>query len=350
MTARLEALRHWAAAHHPDHPLPELEVVADDASFRRYFRLRFDNGDSRILMDAPPEQENSRSFVEIAQRWRDNGVRVPELHHSDLDAGFIELQDLGNDMLRERLMQGSSSDREPLMAQALALSVEIAGQCSDRLPVMDRDWLGSELDLFPQWCLGRWLGMAGPASWQQVREHLIEALTAQPQVCVHRDLHAQNLMLHDGELWVIDFQGAMRGPLGYDLASLLRDRNHPWSEDEQQRWIEQWRLLAIERGTIDRLEPGEPLESEALRRMVDLAGAQRSLKVLGLFCRLALRDDKPRYLAMLPLFAEHVRQGLSGHPAFVDFMQWFDSELMPALNARLLAWHESLARQEPMTP
>ena len=338
MTARLDALRHWAASHHGlETTLPELEIVTDDASFRRYFRLSLDARHSRILMDAPPERENSRAFVEIARQWRSYGIPVPELYHVDLDQGFIEMQDLGDEMLRQHLSQNDR--RETLMNQALSTSVAIAALPADALPDYDAHWLGEELDLFQQWCLSRWLGIATPDSWCDAREQLIAALRAQPRVCVHRDFHAQNLMCHDGQLWVIDFQGAVQGPLAYDLVSLLRDRNNAWPESDQARWIETWRQKAQTAGVIAALTP------EAFRRMVDLTGAQRSLKVLGLFCRLALRDDKPRYLTLLPLFVEHVRQGLAGQPGFETFMQWFDTCFVPALDTRLIqhrtACHES---------
>ncbi|WP_445619224.1 aminoglycoside phosphotransferase family protein [Kushneria sp. Sum13] len=329
MTARLDALRHWAASHHDlEITPPELEVVADDASFRRYFRLHLDTGQSRILMDAPPERENSHTFVDIARLWRRHGIPVPELYHVDLDQGFIELQDLGDDTLRQHLTR--EDQREALMSQAISTSVAIAGLPADDLPEYDARWLGEELDLFPQWCLSQWLDIAAPDSWPQVRDQLVTALAAQPQVCVHRDFHAQNLMCHEKRIWVIDFQGAVRGPLTFDLVSLLRDRNNAWPENDQARWIEMWRQKAQDAGVMS------PITPEAFRRMVDLTTAQRSLKVLGGFCRLALRDGKPRYLTLLPLFAEHVRQGLMGQPGFETFMQWFDTCFVPKLDAHLI--------------
>ncbi|GHC16411.1 aminoglycoside phosphotransferase [Kushneria pakistanensis] len=338
MTARLDALRHWAASHHGlEARPPELEIVTDDASFRRYFRLHLGNANSRILMDAPPERENSQAFVDIARQWRSHGIQVPELYHVDLDQGFIEMQDLGDDMLRQHLAR--EDQRETLMMQAISTSVTIAALPVDTLPAYDDRWLTDELELFPQWCLTRWLDIATPESWPQVRDQLVAALTAQPQVCVHRDFHAQNLMCHDEQLWVIDFQGAVHGPLAYDLVSLLRDRNNAWFESDQARWIEAWRQKAQAAGIIT------SVGLEAFRRMVDLTGAQRSLKVLGLFCRLALRDDKPRYLTLLPLFVEHVRQGLTAQPGFEAFMQWFDTCFVPELDARLIQYrtdrHES---------
>lgn len=329
MTARLDALRHWAFEHHQSMAgAPRLEVVTDDASFRRYFRLYPNDGPTRILMDAPPSQEDSRPFVDIARRWQRHGIRVPTLYRVDLAAGFIELQDLGDEVLRSRLADPERGDA--LMHEAISTAVDIAALPADDLPIYDVQRLADELDLFPAWCLERWLGLDLFPDWHRVRDRLVRALAAQPQVCVHRDYHPQNLMLHDERLWVIDFQGAVRGPLAYDLASLLRDRNPPWPEAQQRRWIEAFRLMAIERGVV-----AEEITADDFRRMVDLTGAQRSLKVLGLFCRLALRDLKPRYLALLPLFVEHVRQGLIDQPGFEDFMQWFDTDFAPALHRRL---------------
>lgn len=328
MTARLDALRHWAASHHGlESTAPKLEIVTDDASFRRYFRLHLDSGHSRILMDAPPEHENSHAFVEIARQWRDHGIAVPELYHVDLDQGFIEMEDLGDEMLRQHLQNGQ---REMFMMQAIKTSVAIAALPTDELPIYDAHWLGEELDLFPEWCLKQWLDMAPPQSWPQIREQLVAAVSAQPRVCVHRDFHAQNLMWHEDQLRVIDFQGAVLGPLTFDLVCLLRDRNNAWPESDQKRWIEAWRQQAQGAGVM------APVTPEAFRRMVDLTSAQRSLKVLGGFCRLALRDNKPRYLTLLPLFVEHVRQGLTGQSGFETFMLWFDTCFVPALDARLI--------------
>lgn len=340
MTARFDALRHWAFEHHQSTAAaPELEVVTDDASFRRYFRLHLHEGPSRILMDAPPSKEDSRPFVDIARCWRERNINVPALYRVDLEAGFIELQDLGDDVLKNRLSDPEHC--EALMQEAISTSVDIAALPADALPLYDAKRLAEELDLFPEWCLKRWLDIDLYPHWASVRERLVEALTAQPQVCVHRDYHPQNLMIHEKRLWVIDFQGAVRGPLAYDLASLLRDRNNPWPEAQQHRWIEAFRLEAIERGVVSQIEEND------FRRMVDLAGAQRSLKVLGLFCRLTLRDDKPRYLTLLPLFVEHIRQGLLTQPGFEDFMQWFDTDFAPALHRKLLGQHEALTQQAP---
>ncbi|RKR06599.1 hypothetical protein C7446_0580 [Kushneria sinocarnis] len=338
MDTRLDALRLWVAQRHrltPD--TLDLDVIADDASFRRYFRLTLPDGHTRILMDAPPEREDCRAFIEIASHWHQAGLPVPRIDEADIEAGFIELQDLGDVMLRSRLQElmrhhapttsGVPNEVMTRMQQAIELAVEVAAQPANRLPAYDADWLGMELDLFPQWCL-HWLSLEAPDEWPALRDTLIRAMTDQPQVTVHRDFHPQNLMCHQDRLWIIDFQGAVYGPLTYDPASLLRDRNLAWPQTAQQHWIEAWHQRARRQGVI------EPMPAGAVHELVDLSATQRSLKVLGLFCRLAHRDGKPRYLRLLPLFANHVMEGL-GHQRFTAFRHWFAHTFMPRLDARL---------------
>ncbi|OHV12735.1 aminoglycoside phosphotransferase family protein [Kushneria phosphatilytica] len=338
MDTRLDALRQWVAQRHRLRPdTLDLGVIADDASFRRYFRLTLPDGSTRILMDAPPEQEDCRAFVEIASQWRQGGLPVPRIEKADIEQGFIELQDLGDIMLRSQLQElqqhpspaGSSLPAPVInrMAQAIELAVDVATQPADQLPSYDSEWLGRELDLFPQWCL-HWLSLTPPDEWPRLRDTLISSMIDQPQVTVHRDFHPQNLMCHQNRLWIIDFQGAVRGPLTYDPASLLRDRNPAWPDRAQRHWIEAWHRRAHDHGLI------EPVSARAIRELVDASATQRSLKVLGLFCRLAHRDGKSRYLRMLPLFAEHVRQGLN-RQQFGGFHHWFEHTFMPGLDARL---------------
>ncbi|WP_106477450.1 aminoglycoside phosphotransferase family protein [Phytohalomonas tamaricis] len=327
MTARIDALRQWIAAGHGLSPdAINLCVVADDASFRRYFRVRLPDGSTRILMDAPPDKEDSRPFVTIAKRWRQGGLPVPRLNAIDLDAGFIEMQDLGDVMLRQRLEDEHRA--EPYIQQALSLAIDIALQPADELPPYDHQRLAFELDLFPEWCLLQWLDIAAPASWEALRNDLITSVLAQPQVTTHRDYHAQNLICHDERLWVIDFQGAWRGALTYDLASLLRDRNAPWPAATQKHWIEAYQYRAEQAGLL------APMSAENFQVLVAQTTAQRSLKVLGLFCRLSLRDGKHRYLAMMPHFLTHLRQALSllGHE---NFTAWLDNDFTPSLTSAL---------------
>lgn len=326
MNERSETLQRWVARQHalPFDACP-LEDVAGDASFRHYYRFRLPDGTQRVLMDAPPEHENSQAFVDIARAWRAAQLPVPALYGVDLEVGFVELEDLGDDVMHLHL--GSDADAHTWFERALELLEHMQRQApSAALPAYDRDLLGRELDLFPDWCLSRLLEIPAPPEWPALREALIDSALAQPRVAVHRDFDAMNLMVRDNMLWLIDFQDAVRGPLSYDLVSLLRGRYRLWSRERMDAFIETFHRRAVADGRL-------PADSDiaTFTRQVEAMGVQRSLKVLGIFCRLTLRDAKPRYLERLPHFLAHLRQGLAALPAHGDFLTWVDTTFTPAL-------------------
>ncbi|WP_133482990.1 MULTISPECIES: aminoglycoside phosphotransferase family protein [Halomonas] len=325
-------LHQWAAR---CHALPAsaiaIQLAAGDASFRRYFRLQLPDGTTRMLMDAPPEREDSRSFVAIAKRWREAGLPVPALHHVDLAEGFIELDDLGDTPLQE-CFQG---DDAPVTLAWHERALELIHALQNRapvegLPAYDAALLGGELNLFPDWCLGEWLGMATPPGWAALRETLIAEALAQPVVAVHRDFDAMNLMVQDEALHLIDFQDAVAGPLSYDLISLLRGRYCRFSPARFAAWTESFRVQAVADGRL----PATTSEASFLGRANAMA-AQRSLKVLGIFCRLTLRDAREGYLERLPHFLGHLEDSLAGLTGHDTFRTWLADTFRPTLAARL---------------
>lgn len=331
-TPRLEALRQWVAI---QHQLPtdafDLRLAAGDASFRRYFRLSLPGGGTRMLMDAPPAQEDSRPFVAIARRWRAGGLPVPALHAVDLEAGFLELDDLGDTPLQARFAGNEHPHTLAWHERAMELLHELQNRAApDDLPAYDAALLGRELDLFPEWCLDRWLGMTAPPNWAELRQALIESALAQPVVAVHRDFDAMNLMVHDERLHLIDFQDAVAGPISYDLISLLRGRYCRFPTERFAGWVEDFRLQAISDGRLPRT-----IASETFHRQVQAMAAQRALKVLGIFCRLTLRDARSGYLERLPLFLAHLEESLVALPEHAGFHSWLVDTLRPALVRRL---------------
>lgn len=325
MNERAETLQRWAARQHalPFDACP-LEDVAGDASFRHYYRFRLPDGTKRVLMDAPPEHENSQPFVDIARAWRAARLPVPALYAIDLEAGFVELEDLGDDVMHHHL--GSDANAHTWFERALHLLERLQRQAPcDDLPEYDHALLARELDLFPEWCLTKLLDLPVPPSWHALRESLIDNALAQPRVAVHRDFDAMNLMLHEDALWLIDFQDAVKGPISYDLISLLRGRYRLWPQARMADFIESFRQQAQEDGRLS------PIDADTFHRQVEAMGVQRSLKVLGIFCRLTLRDAKPRYLERLPHFLAHLRQGLAALPAHGEFLTWVDTTFTPAL-------------------
>ncbi|MGR4069386.1 aminoglycoside phosphotransferase family protein [Billgrantia sp. C5P2] len=331
-STRFDALRHWAAT---QHGLPEaaldLRLAAGDASFRRYFRLRLPDGRSRMLMDAPPAQEDSRPFVDIARRWRAGGLPVPALHAVDLEAGFLELDDLGDTPLQNRFAGNDHADTLAWHERAIELIHALQNRAApDALPAYDAALLGRELDLFPEWCLERWLGLSLPPGWVELRQALIDSALAQPVVAVHRDFDAMNLMVHDERLHLIDFQDAVAGPISYDLISLLRGRYCRFPAQRFAAWVEAFRQQAIADGRLS-----GATGSEAFHSQVQAMAAQRALKVLGIFCRLTLRDGRTGYLERLPHFLDHVEASLVALPEHAGFQNWLNDTFRPALERRL---------------
>ena len=324
-TPRLAALTQWSAA---CHGLAAADVVltlaAGDASFRRYYRLTLPDGTTRILMDAPPEQEDSTPFVRIAEQWRHAGLPVPGIYAIDLEQGFLELEDLGDTPLNARLNSDAYHRAESLLDR-LQRSAPLDG-----LPTYDATLLGRELDLFPEWCLAKVVDLAPPPEWPAWRQQLIEMAVAQPRVAVHRDFDAMNLMVHANGLYLIDFQDAVTGPLSYDLISLLRGRYRRFTLTEFGQRCEAFRQRAL---ADERLPSGT--SAETFRLQVDAMAAQRCLKVLGIFCRLTLRDGKRGYLARLPQFLAHLEDSLAPHPEFSALGDWVQAQFAPALSRAL---------------
>jgi aminoglycoside/choline kinase family phosphotransferase len=293
---RQHALEQWL--HRCDCPATgPLTIASADASARRYFRVPTRDG-PRIAMDAPPEREETRAFVDVAHRLARAGVHVPTMEAHDPEHGFVLMSDFGDTNYLDRL---SAEDARALIDAAIDTLVRMqACARTAGLGTYDTERLGAELDLFPQWYVRTHVGYEpDPAWWRlwhDVRATLIERALAQPRVFVHRDYMARNLMVTTPYPGVLDFQDALAGPITYDLASLLRDAFASWNSADEQRWIARYRAAARSAGL--------PVGDDARAFDADLAhmGAQRHLKVLGIFARLCHRDGKPHYIADAPRF------------------------------------------------
>lgn len=342
--ARLHQLYQWSATHHDlASDTVNLELAAGDASFRRYYRLTLPDESTRMLMDAPPKQEDSAPFVAIARQWQQAGLPVPELHAVDLEAGFIELDDLGDSPM-QCCLDGNKGDATlAWFTRAIEIIHELQNRTNpEPLPSYDALLLKTELELFPDWCLSRWLGLPTPDSWPALRDSLINAALQQPTVTVHRDFDAMNLMVHEDRLYVIDFQDAVAGPLSYDLISLLHGRYCRFSRDRRLSWQASFHARAQADGRLS-----QQLSVDDFHRQVAAMAAQRSLKVLGIFCRLTLRDQRDGYLARLPHFLDHLSDALIDLSAsataeteyqiqpLAAFQDWLENTLRPALLARV---------------
>ncbi|MCP1117034.1 aminoglycoside phosphotransferase family protein [Robbsia andropogonis] len=277
-----------------------LQLASSDAGFRRYFRIRTARGDTAIVMDAPPP-EKSREFRDVQQLLKAAGIHVPAIYAADVDAGFMLLSDLGSTAYID-VLDGTNEDRaKPLMRDALRTLIRWQkASRPDILPPYDEALLRRELDLFPEWYADRHLGRpfddTDKAMYADTCRLLVEAARQQPQVFVHRDFMPRNLMLSDPAPAVIDFQDAVHGPIGYDVAALLRDAFLSWDEA--------FEIDCVAWYWGEAKAAGLPVNSDfaLFYRDVEWIGLQRHLKILGLFARLQYRDGKPRYLADTPRF------------------------------------------------
>ncbi len=312
---RQHQLRRWAEQVlriHPDETASVYwQVVSGDASFRRFFRIRMmPESRSLIAMDSPPERENNAQFIALSALLRRQGLLVPEVFAADLEQGFLLVEDLG-DALYGNIYEGP--DRDQALSAALDSLIRLqrldqgpaAAEAARLIPPYDAERLGMELDLFREWLLERLLGLTLPDGTvkllRSARTLLIDNALSQPQVPVHRDFHSRNLLWCDGRTALVDFQDALRGPLSYDLASLLRDCYVRFPEAEIQRWREDY-LERLGRSGILTEVP----DAHTFARQFDRMAIQRQLKAVGIFARLKLRDAKPGYLADIPVVLRYL--------------------------------------------
>ena len=310
MLFRSKKLEIWAQALLGDEIV--IKVASADASFRRYFRVTYLEDkveQSAILMDAPPELEDSRPFVSIAKSLRDCGVNAPEIHSIDFEQGFMLLSDLGS---TPYLTQLNSDSADSLYGDAIAvlLTMQQDWPSSHKLPEYDRELLLREMELFPEWYLKQHLKIDISAELRSMLNQqfalLAESALEQPQVTVHRDYHSRNLMVVSSKVdgvnpGVIDFQDAVRGAITYDLVSLLRDSYIAWPRKQVESWVADYYAQLKHSGAV------ADIEWQQFLRWFDWMGVQRHIKVVGIFSRLNHRDEKPSYLADIPLTLNYIK-------------------------------------------
>jgi len=318
---RLEQLRAWIEARRPGTAF-DLAPASADASFRRYFRVRYGDGATRIAMDAPPAHEDCRPFVHVAGLLAEAGLNAPRIEAQDLAQGFLLLSDLGHTTYLAA-MNADAAVASSLFADATTALVR--WQKASRpgaLPPYDAALLRRELDLFPEWYVSRHLGVALSPEQAAVLERtfalVIAANLAQPQVFVHRDYMPRNLMVSDPNPGILDFQDAVYGPITYDVASLFRDAFISWDEES----VLDWTIRYWEKARLAGLPVAE--DFAAFYRDFEWMGLQRHLKVLGIFARLKYRDGKSGYLEDTPRFVAYVRTVAERYAALHPLLLLFD--------------------------
>lgn len=334
--ARLALLQGWLARDLGLRP-SRIEPASSDASFRRYFRVVCDDS-TLVAMDAPPETEDVRPYLHVTALLEPLGIHVPHVYEADVSRGFVLLEDLGSSHYLAQL--GTGADPARLYGDALQALAEIqlrGGAAAAELAPYDRAPLARELALMPEWFLDKHLGLELTSGEREMIvaafEFLIGEALSQPEVFVHRDYHSRNLMVvGERNPGVIDFQDALRGPIGYDLVSLLKDCYISWPRERVLEWVNGYRSLLQSRGGRIGGSPTQFL------RWFDLIGAQRHIKVLGIFARLWYRDGKPGYLRDLPLTLDYVRETCRLYPelaALSDFLERRVAPELPRANERV---------------
>ena len=280
-----------------------INSASDDASFRRYFRVERDNN-TFIAMDAPPEKEDSTAFIKIATLLRANNLHAPKIIASNLAQGFLLLEDLGNTTFLQAL---NEDNRINLYKKAINEIVKIQkiNYKNNDLAYYDDAVLKSEMQLLVDWYLTKDTSDNHKQQLSSIFDTLSNNALNSPQVFVHRDYHARNLMVIENELAIIDFQDALIGSNTYDLCSLLKDAYLELSENDIRTLLNYYYTQA----NID-------IEFSQFEKQFELTGLQRHLKILGIFKRLSMRDGKHQYLNNLPLVKKYALQIADKYPEF----------------------------------
>lgn len=293
--------------------------LAGDASFRRYFRVHGADGGTAVLMDAPPDKEDSQPFLAIGKQLDMLGFSAPQPIATDLAQGLILLEDFGDDRATPLLA------REPARERAVYETAVDILAALHRHPVRDvaaydEAELLREARLFPDWYLPA-VDVAEAPHYDDAWASLWPAVLAGPRVLTLRDYHADNLMVIDRPglrgLGLLDYQDALAGHPAYDLASLLQDIRRIVSPE-------------LEAAMLDRYIAASPgLDEAAFRTAYDILGAQRNIKILGVFTRLYVRDGKAGYPAFHPRLWELVTRNLA-RPALIPVAEWFAAHVPPS--------------------
>lgn len=325
--ARYHQLHNWLTNLQESHALQlsSLAPASSDASFRRYFRIN--SGEKTlIVMDAPPPQENITPFLHVTQLLQAVNVKVPSILAADTEQGFILMSDLGQDNFYHAL-QGSISPAEvdKLYRSTLNVLVRVQQAETTDLPIYDQTKFLEELQVFPEWFLEKHakvsLNEAEKEQLQACFDMLAHYNAQGAQVIVLRDFHSPNLMLPlpgSDEPGLIDYQDAVIGPITYDIASLVMDARHTWDEAQQLDWAIRYWQAAFAAGL------NVPDDFAVFHQQYEWMSLQRNLRILGVFVRLSLRDNKHHYLDHIPRLLAYARQVASRYQSLSPILKILD--------------------------
>ncbi|MEM7401152.1 MAG: phosphotransferase [Pseudomonadota bacterium] len=279
-----------------------LKPVSGDASFRRYFRFKSDQH-QLIAVDSPPDKESNEAFVHVTHLLAAEGVAVPHIHYCSLDFGFFLLSDFGDRLLLDSLNDKNAND---LYAMALDSLITIQQTPAESLSLYDQTLLQQEMELFREWFIKKHLKINLNHDENEhlntVFQILADDALQQPQVFVHRDYHSRNIMTIENEtLGIIDYQDSVKGPITYDLVSLLRDCYISWPDEKVYALCLSFYEMLKTQGAV------QHIDESTFIKFFDLMGIQRHLKAVGIFSRLNIRDNKSNYLNDIPRTLNYIR-------------------------------------------
>ena len=308
-----------------------LTPLAGDASFRRYFRLHHHTS-SHVVMDAPPGKEGLSAFINIARTLAASNVRTPEIIAFDLKQGFALLEDFGDALLLDDIDSNNTKKNYQRALDTLH-NMQACGIYTPEFSSFNLSFMEDELQLFRTWFLERWLGVTLSHSEEKLLNHALtyitEQIAKQPQCFIHSDYHSRNLALigptNTPTIGVLDFQDAMLGPFTYDLVSLLKDAYIEWPETTRVQWVNSF---------YNALPNNHGWSRDAFEHGFHLCGLQRHFKILGIFCRLDLRDGKPRYLEDLPLTLKYILEALQTDEALLPLYDFMQTRIYPAFEEK----------------
>jgi aminoglycoside/choline kinase family phosphotransferase len=301
-----------------------LAPASADASFRRYLRAAFEDGETYVVMDAPPSHEDVKPWLHVQKLFHDAGTHVPEVYATDLERGYLLISDLGSTTYLADLTDANADAHYRAAIDAL-IRIQLASK-PNKLPPYDRVLLERELHLFPDWYLAKHVKAAlddhQRSQLATVFEKIMAVNLAEPPVYVHRDYHSRNLMVTPApnlaNPGIVDFQDAVYGPITYDLVSLFKDAYIAWPEERTLDWLARYWQAARKAGLPVRADFGE------FHRDYEWMGVQRHVKVLGIFARLYHRDGKDGYLKDMPLVAKYLRAACERYRELGPLLQLLD--------------------------
>jgi len=354
---RLEVLQQWLCENFSVDAI-KLFPITGDAGFRCYYRFNLEE-QTFIAVDAPPEKSNNAAFVAVQKMLNKKGLHVPKIIALNLEKGFLCLSDFGDKLFLDTIAEvetnnelgtakkakvlefkgrnaSVATNKESLISlyqQAIDLLPLVASSLIENeeiLPDFDLPFIKTELSIFNEWLLQKHLNIhlneVEVIALEQCFNFLVVNALEQPQVCMHRDYHSRNLMmLVEGGLGIIDFQDAVKGPITYDVVSLLRDCYQELSDEKISQLFNYFTQLMSSHYQLDHIT------KQQWRKWFDLTGLQRHIKIAGIFSRLYYRDNKDGYIKDIPLALKYILKISEQYPELSSLHQLIKSRVIPAL-------------------